>query len=123
MVRLLPFIFLLSVIAVFFLSWIIVGVDPDTAPWYVLALFVILIFLAAWGFLGILLYFARTRFYRRYDPNWYFKTSFKMSFFIALFTGISAALGVLELVNVLNVGAAIGAVSLFALWAFLGKRS
>src|SRR3989344_3838380 len=123
MVKFLPFSFLLLFASIFGLTWIVVEVDPDSAAWYIFALFVSLLFLLVFNLLGLILYFVRTRFYRRYSANWYFKTSYKMSFFIAFFVAIAAGLAILELVTTFNVVLGILAVSLFAFWSYLGKRS
>ena len=123
MVRLLPFVFLIAVASLFGLSWIIVEVDPKSAPWYVFVLLVILIFTSTFCLLGLILYFLRTRLYKRYSANWYVKTSFKMAFFVALFLALAATLAILQLVTLFNVLLAILAVVLFAVWSFLGKKS
>jgi len=67
------------------------------------------------------MYFARTRLYKRYSANWYFYTSFKMAFFVALFVAIVATLTIIQLVTLLNVALTILAVSLLAFWSYLGK--
>lgn len=121
MYKFLPFVFLLSAAALFGLSWIVVTIDPDSAPIYIFGLFVFLLFAYVWGLLGLVLYFARTRFYRRFSPDWYFKTSFKMAFFLALFIAVSAILAILEMVTTVNVFLAITALALFAIWSYLGK--
>ena len=123
MVRFLPFAFLIAVASLFGLSWIIVEVDPKSAPWYVFVLLVILIFTSTFCLLGLILYFLRTRLYKRYSANWYVKTSFKMAFFVALFLALAATLAILQLVTLFNVVLAILAVSLFAVWSYLGKRT
>ena len=123
MARFLPFVFLFSVASIFGLAWIVIRVDPDSAPWYIFAAFDGLLFLAIWGLLGIALYFVRTRFYKRYSANWYFKTSFKMAFFVALFVAIAAVLAILKLVTTLNIILAIVALALFAIWSYLGRKS
>ena len=123
MVRFLPFAFLIAVASLFGLSWIIVEVDPKSAPWYVFVLLVILIFTSTFCLLGLILYFLRTRLYKRYSANWYVKTSFKMAFFVGLFLALSATLAILQLVTLFNVLLAILAVSLFAVWSYLGKRN
>ncbi|KKS03815.1 hypothetical protein A2W45_02400 [Candidatus Curtissbacteria bacterium RIFCSPHIGHO2_12_41_11] len=123
MVRFLPFAFLIAVASLFGLSWIIVEVDPKSAPWYVFVLLVILIFTSTFCLLGLILYFLRTRLYKRYSANWYVKTSFKMAFFVALFLALAATLAILQLVTLFNVLLAILAVVLFAVWSFLGKKS
>src|SRR3989344_1952632 len=116
MQRLLPLVFLAGAFCLFGIWWIVVRIDPDIAPWYYFALFVFLLFIAVWGFLGLILYFARTRLYKRYSANWYFKTSFKMAFFAALFIAFAAILAILEMVSTFNVVLAISALSLFAIW-------
>ena len=123
MARLLPFVFLIIATSLFGLAWIVIQVDPETAAWYFFAIFVLLLFTSVWGFLGLVLYFVRTRLYKRYEPNWYFRTSFKMAFFVALFIAVAAILAILELVTLLNVTLAIVALALFAFWSYLGKKS
>lgn len=123
MSKLLPFVFLIWVVSVFGLAWIVTAFDPEAASWYIFVLFILLLFASVWGILGLAAYFARTRLYRRYDPNWYFKTSFKMAFFMALFIAVAAILAILELVTLLNVALAIVALALFAVWSYLGKSS
>lgn len=123
MVRLLPFVFLIGVASLFGLWWIVTRVDPDSAAWYFFALFVFLLFLCVFCFLGLLLYFVRTRFYRRYSTKWYFYTSFKMAFFVALFTALIVSLAILQLINTFNILLAILVVSLLAIWSYLGKKA
>jgi len=118
----LPIIFLISTFSLFGLFWIVTDIDPETAPLWIFALFVFLLFVGVFGFLGLIIYFLRTRFYRRYDINWYIFTSFKMAFFVALFVAIAAALAILDLVSTINVILAIVAISLFALYSYLGKK-
>lgn len=120
--RLLPFAFLISSASLFGIAWIVVDVDPDSAPWYIFALLVVLIFLFIFNFLGTFLYFVRTRFYKKYDRRWYFKTSFKMAFFIAIFISLLAALSILQLVTLVTIGASILLVGLLAVWVYLGKK-
>lgn len=119
----LPFVFLASVASLFGISWIVVDVDPDTAPWYASVLMVILIFVFIFGLLGLVLYFVRIRFYKRYSVDWYIKTSFKMSFFVAFFVALVAILAILKLVSLFNLILAGLAVCLFAVWSYLGKRN
>src|SRR3989344_2628856 len=119
MAKFLPLIFLVSAASLFGLAWIVIEVDPELAAWYIFALFDFLLFVSVWGFLGLVLYFARTRLYKRYEPNWYFRTSFKMAFFVALFIAVAAILAILELVTLLNVTLAIVALALFAFWSYL----
>ena len=123
MVKLLPFSFLIATFSIFGLVWIILDVDPDSAPWYIFAVFDLLLFVSVWGLLGLALYFIRTRFYKRYSANWYFKTSFKMAFFVALFASVVAILAILRLITVFNLILAIVAISLFAVWSYLGKKN
>ena len=118
----LPFIFLASTFPLFGLSWIVTEVDPETAPVWIFAIFVILLFIVTSGFLGLIIYFLRTRLYRRYDVNWYIFTSFKMAFFVALFVAIAAALAIFDLISLFNVSLAILSIALFAVWSYLGKK-
>ena len=122
MSRLLPFSFLLTMVSLFGLAWIVTSIDPDSAPWYIFALFVFFLFLFSFNFLGLILYFIRTRFYRRYSSNWYVKTSYKMAFFVAVFLAIVAILATLKLVSIFNILLLILAISFFAFWSYLGKR-
>ncbi len=123
MARFLPFVFLISVLSTFGIAWIVTTIDPQSAPLYIFGLFDLLLFLAIWGLGGIALYFVRTRFYRRYSANWYFKTSFKMAFFVALFVAIAAILALLKLVTTFNLILAIVALALFATWSYLGGKN
>src|SRR3989344_3813609 len=113
MVKFLPFIFLISALSVFGLVWVVWYVDPDSAPWYIFAAFLALIFVASLGFLGTVLYFLRTKFYRRYSARWYFYTSFKMALFISAFLALIVGLQILDLLSRLNLFLAISAVILF----------
>ncbi len=122
MVRLLPITFLILCASLFGLAWIVTEVDPNTATWYIFVLLVFLIFLIVFSFLGLLLYFLRTRFYKRYNSSWYVYTSLKMALFIAAFVALAAALAILQLVTLFNVILAILAVSLVAVWSYLGKK-
>jgi|GEM_PF-2966215 len=121
--RLLPFIFLLACASVFGIFWIVFEIDPDPKPINFFALFSVLVFCAIWFGVGTFLYFARTRLYRKFEPSWYFKTSFKMSFFIALFAGLCSFLIVMDLLNLFNFFLVIVVVLLFAFWVYLGKKS
>jgi len=118
----LPLIFLTSTFSLFGLSWIVSEVDPEIAPIWIFALFVFLLFVTVFGFLGLIIYFLRTRLYRRYYVNWYIFTSFKMAFFVALFVSISATLAIFDLVSLFNVSLAILSITLFAVWSYLGKK-
>jgi amino acid transporter len=120
--RILPFAALFAFICLFGLSWIIFGVDPEKASWYIFILLVVLLFLFTFCLLGILLYFVRTKFYKRYSSNWYVKTSFKMAFFVAFFVAVSAILAILKLVTFLNIALAILAIVLFAVYNYLGRK-
>jgi len=122
MIKLLPFVFLASFAALFGISWIVVAVDPDGVAWYIFALLVFLIFVAVFGLFGLALYFVRIRFYKRYSVNWYIKTSFKMSVFVAFFIALASTLAILQLISVFNLILAGLAVSLFAIYSFLGKK-
>jgi len=122
MVKLLPLSMLVAFFSFFGISWIVVGVDPDIAEWYKFALLIFLIFLFLFSTLGLLLYFGRTRFIKKYNSNWYVATSFKMAFFIALFVAFAAVLAILDLVNTFNIGLVIIALSLFAVYNYLGKK-
>ena len=121
MIKFLPFIFLIAIFSLFGISWIAFSVDPDSAPWYIFALFVLLVFVCVYGLLGLAAYFVRTRLYRRYSAKWYFYTSFKMAFFVSLFVSLVTALAILQLVSKVNIFLTICAVVLFALWSYLGK--
>lgn len=123
MSRLLPFSFLLMVVAGFSLVWIVTAFDPQVSPWYIFAAFLLVLFLLILNVLGLSLFFLRTRLYRRYSPNWYFKTSYKMAFFVALFVTIAAILAILKLVSQFNVAMAILAVGLLAVWSYLGRNN
>ncbi len=120
---LLPFALLFLCASLFGLAWIVVGTDPGSVSWYVFVLLIILIFVAVFCFLGLVLYFVRTRFYKRYSANWYIYTSFKMAFFVALFLAAASSLAVLQLVTLFNVALVIVAVALLALYSYLGKRA
>lgn len=122
MTRYLPFVLLVSTFSLFGITWIIYSVDPDIAAWYFFAMLILLIFAAIFGYLGLILYFLRTRLYRRYSANWYIFTSFKMAFFVALFVSLIMALAILQLLTTINIFFAIVAVCLFALWSYLGKK-
>jgi|SRR3989344_1044018 len=122
MSKLLPFSFLIFCLSCFSLAWIVIETDPNNAAWYIFGAFILLLFLSLFCILGLALYFLRTRFYKRYSANWYFKTSFKMAFFVALFVAIAAILAILEMINLGNVILAILAVTLLAIWSYFGKR-
>ncbi|MBI4037719.1 hypothetical protein HY382_01575 [Candidatus Curtissbacteria bacterium] len=123
MQKFLPFTFLLTIASIFGILWIVFEVDPETNPWRYFTLFVFLVFIFFFCFLGTVLYFLRTRFYKKYDRDWYFKTSFKMSFFVAFFLALFAVLGVLKLITLINVSLALLVVVIFAFYSYLGKRS
>ena len=118
----LPIIFLISTFSLFGLFWIVTDIDPETAPLWIFALFVFLLFVGVFGFLGLIIYFLRTRLYRRYDVNWYIFTSFKMAFFVALFVAIAATLAIFDLISLFNISLAILSIALFAVWSYLGKK-
>src|SRR3989338_762135 len=117
---LLPFTLLLAFLSLFGISWIVFDYDPQSSPWYILTGMIFFIFILVLCTLGLLIYFVRTRRYRRYSANWYFKTSFKLAFFAALLVAIYVTLSILKIVNTFNVLAAFLGVGLFALWAYLG---
>lgn len=121
--RLLPFTFLVAFASLFGIAWVVTAFDPQSAPWYIFTGFDFLLFLFVFCTLGMLLYFIRTRFYRRYDPSWYFKTSFKMAFFVALFLALIAQLTASQVLNIFNLFGVILAVGLFAFWSYLGKKN
>ena len=118
----LPIIFLISTFSLFGLFWIVTDIDPETAPVWIFAVFVFLLFVVVFGFLGLIIYFLRIRLYRRYDINWYIFTSFKMAFFVAAFVAIAATLAIFDLVSLFNVSLAILSIALFAVWSYLGKK-
>ncbi len=120
--RLLPFSFLAAIFSLFGISWIVVDIDPDTAPWYFFVILIVLIFLFVFNFLAILLYFLRTKFIKNYNKGWYVKTSFKMAFFIAMFVTLLSALSILQLVSLLTLLASIMVVGLLAVWLYLGRK-
>lgn len=122
MSRFLPLVFLISSFSFFGIVWIVWSVDPDVAAWYFFALLIMLIFIALFGYLGLILYFLRTRLYRRYSANWYVYTSFKMAFFVAGFSSMVAILALLQLISILNIILLISAFSLIAFWSYLGKK-
>ena len=118
----LPIIFLISTFSLFGLFWIVTDIDPETAPIWIFALFVLCLFAVVFGFLGLVIYFLRTRFYKRYDINWYIFTSFKMAFFAAVFIAISATLAIFDLISLFNISLAILSITLFAVWSYLVKK-
>lgn len=124
MVKLLPFVFLVAACSLFGLAWMLTMVDPQKAAWYMLALFVVLIFVFVFSFLGLILYFVRTKIHGRMhlDSNWYARTSLKMAFFVALFISVLTILGMLQLITVFNMALAAIAIGIFMFWAYLGKR-
>lgn len=122
MSRLLPFTSLAAFVSLFGLSWIVFEYDPESVPWYIFALFIGFVFTFVFSFFGTLLYFARTRFYKKYNPDWYFKTSFQMAFFVAIFVAMVTLLSLLDLLTTLNLFLTIAAVLLFAVWSYLGRK-
>lgn len=99
-------------------------VDPQKAAWYILALFVLLLFAFVFSFLGLILFFTRTKIHGRMhlDNNWYARTSLKMAFLVALFIAVLTTLGMLQLITVFNMALAAIAIGIFMFWAYLGKR-
>lgn len=120
--RFLPLVFLISVASAFGIFWIIFSVDPDTKPWLMFAVFFGLLFIFVFSALGLMFYFLRTYFLKRFSPKWYFNTSFRMAFFVAIFVTLAALLAALKLVTIFNIFLLIFAISLFALWSYLGER-
>jgi len=122
--KLLPFIFLIAAGSLFGLAWMITLVDPQKAAWYILALFVLLLFAFVFSFLGLILFFTRTKIHGRMhlDNNWYARTSLKMAFLVALFIAVLTTLGMLQLITVFNMALAAIAIGIFMFWAYLGKR-
>ena len=123
MVKLLPIAFLLAASTLFGISWIVIGVDPEEAPWYIFILFLGLLFTFIFNFFGLLLYFLRTKFIKNFDRRWYIKTSFKMAFFVAVFITLMAMLAILKLATTLTLIAAFLAIGLLAVWVYLGKKN
>lgn len=122
MQKFLPLAVLASFFSLFGILRIVVEVDPETNPWHFFAIFIFLTFLFSLCFLGTILYFVRTKFYKKYERGWYLKTSFKMSFFVAFFLSLVALLGVLKLITLINISLALLVVVIFALYSYLGKR-
>jgi len=122
--KLLPFIFLIAAGSLFGLAWMITLVDPQKAAWYILALFVLLLFAFVFSFLGLILFFTRTKIHGRMhlDNNWYARTSLNMAFLVALFIAVLTTLGMLQLITVFNMALAAIAIGIFMFWAYLGKR-
>lgn len=123
--KLLPVIFFLALLSLGGLLFVIFNVDPTGAQWYVFALFAALVFTFATFMLTVVLYLIRIRIYSRQflDNNWYAVTSFKMAVFIALFAAGATTLAILQLATLFNLGALIVAISLLAVWIYLGKRN
>ncbi len=122
MSRFLPLIFLASAFSLFGALWIVFDVDPDVGAWYFFVLLAVFAFIAIFGFVGLLIYFLRTRFIKRFDAIYYFKTSFKVSFFAASFFTIVLVLRVLKIMSTLNMVLAIFALLLFAIYSFWGGK-
>lgn len=124
MARLMPFVFLIAAGSLFGLAWMVTLVDPTEAPIYLLALFVLLLFVFVFSALGLILFFVRTKIHGRMhlDSNWYARTSLKMAFFVAIFLAVLTTLGMLQLITVFNMALAAAAIGVFMFWAYLGKR-
>lgn len=124
MARLMPLVFLIAAGSLFGLAWMVTLVDPQKAAWYILALFVLLLFAFVFSFLGLILFFTRTKIHGRMhlDSNWYARTSLKMAFFVALFIAVLTTLGMLQLITVFNMALAAIAIGVFMFWVYLGKR-
>lgn len=123
MSKLIPLVFLVSVFSLFSVVWIIWDVDPDTAKAQTFALLITLVFATIFGFLGLLIYFVRSKFNRRVNPATYIFSCFKISFFGALFIALLATLAVLKLISAFNLFLVVSAVALFGLYVYLGKKS
>lgn len=117
-----PFLFLVSVFSLFGIAWIIWDVDPDTAKVQTFVILITLVFITIFGFLGLVIYFVRSRFNRRTNPATYIFSGFKVSFFAACLASLLATLAVLKLISAFNLFLVVGAVSLFALYVYLGKK-
>lgn len=102
----------------------IFNIDPTEAIWHIFAFFVVLVFAFITSMLTVALYLTRVRIYSRkfIDNNWYAVTSFKMAVFIALFAAGATTLAILQLATLFNLAALIVAISLLAVWVYLGKR-
>ncbi len=122
MAKYLPLFFLISALSFFGIVWIVFDVDPNVATWHFFAIFVVLFFLAIFGFLGTLIFYARTFFLKRYSRDSYLKNSFKIAFFVAIFATIILILDILKLLSGFNAFLGFLAVSLFALYSLLGKK-
>ncbi len=122
MTRFLPLVFLISVFSLFGIIWIIWDVDPDTAKAQTFALLIMLVFIAIFGFLGLIIYFVKSKFNRRVNPTTYVFSCFKVSFFVALFIALLATLAVLKLISAFNLFLVVSAVGLFGLYVYLGKK-
>lgn len=125
MAKLMPFVFLIAAGSLFGLAWMVTLVDPQKAAWYTLALFVLLLFAFVFSFLGLILFFTRTKIHGRMhlDNNWYARTSLKMAFFVATFLAVLTTLGMLQLITVFNMALAAIAIGVFMFWVYLGKRN
>lgn len=122
MSRFLPFLFLVSIFSLFGIAWIIWDVDPDTAKAQTFALLVTLVFVTIFGFLGLLIYFVRSRFNKRINPAIYIFSCFKISFFVAVVVVLLATLSILKLASLFNLFLVLGSVLLFAVYVYLGKK-
>jgi len=124
MAKLLPLVFFAALLSLGGLFYMIINIDPITVAWYVFGLFVALVFLFVTSMLTIVLYTVRLRIYQRkfIDNNWYAVTSFKMALFIALFAAGATMLAILQLATLFNLAALIIAISLLAVWVYLGRR-
>lgn len=118
----LPLVFLVSIFSLFGIAWIVWDVDPDTATVQTFVLLITLVFINIFGFLGLVIYFVRSRFSRRVNPASYIFSCFKVSFFAACLVSLLATLAVLKLVSAFNLFLVFGAVILFALYVYLGKK-
>lgn len=120
--KFLPLVFLVCAASAFGLSWIVASADPDTIPWIMFGVFFALLFIFVFSALGLIFYFIRTKFLRKFSSKWYFHSSFKMAFFVAVFLTVVAILAAIKLMTIFNILLLIIAISLFAIWSYLGKK-
>lgn len=125
MMRFLIFlIFLIGLASLAGLSGIIIFVDPTVVNPLIFPVFVFLVFLNVFVFLGLVTYLVRTKIASKHleDKKHYVKQSFSGAFFVGLLAAIVATLGILRIINIFNLIASILAVVLFASWIYLGRR-
>ena len=105
--------FLIAVFSIFGLSWIIVRVDPQNAPWYIFFLFILS---------TIAFYFLNAKIHKGQKSNSFLYSSFKYAFLIAFLASLIAALAILQQASLFNIILAILAVSFLALWSYVGRK-